>query len=321
MNILYLSKFDVAQVGLGVAEVIRILEGAFREKGQGRVEMPSKIGIHTRPDAFSHAMPAYLPDQGAAGIKWVSAYPENFKQGLPYISGLIVLNDPESGIPTAVMDCTWITAARTGAATALSAKYLARSESRVAGILACGVQGRSNLEALSVLFPLERVYAYDVNRSTQDCYVAEMSSKLNLEVIGVDEPRQAVVESDLVVTSGPIQKHPTPAIEHGWLKAGAFASSVDFASYWRPDALSECDRISTDDLAQFQFYRTAGYFNGLPDPDCDLGELVCAQKPARQNPAERTIAINLGLALEDIAVAPVIYQRAVEMGIGTPLEL
>ncbi len=321
MTILYLSKSDVAQVGLGMAEVIRILEEAFQEKGQGRVEMPAKIGIHTQPDAFSHAMPAYLPTQTAAGIKWVSAYPENYKQGLPYISGLIVLNDPASGIPTAVMDCTWITAARTGAATALSAKHLARPESRVAGILACGVQGRSNLEALSVLFSLQRVFAYDVNRATQDRYVAEMSAKLDIEVIGVDEPRQAVVESDLVVTSGPIQKHPKPTIEPGWLKAGAFASSVDFASYWTPAALREYDRISTDDLAQFQFYRSAGYFEGLPDPDCDLGELVCAQKPSRQSPNQRTIAINLGLALEDIAVAPVVYRRAIEMGIGTPLEL
>ena len=90
-------------------------------------------------------MPAYIPALHSAGIKWVSGYPENFKRGLPYITGLLILNDVETGIPYAVMDCAWITAYRTGAASALAAKYLARPESKTAGILACGVQGRTNL--------------------------------------------------------------------------------------------------------------------------------------------------------------------------------
>ena len=105
----------------------------FREKGEGRVEMPPKIGIHTMPDAFIHAMPASIPAQKAAGMKWVGGYPDNSKRGLPYITGLLILNDPETGVPVALMDCTWITAQRTGAATAVAAKYLARPESAVSG--------------------------------------------------------------------------------------------------------------------------------------------------------------------------------------------
>lgn len=100
-------------------------------------------------------------------MKWVSGYPENHKRGLPYISGLLILNDEETGIPLAVMDCTWITAMRTGAATAVAAKHLARPESETVGILGCGVQGRSNLEALHVLFPLKQVVAYDTNPEIQ----------------------------------------------------------------------------------------------------------------------------------------------------------
>lgn len=152
-QLLYLSLADVEQVGLEMATVIDLLEQAFREKGAGKVEMPPKPGIHTQPDAFIHAMPAFIPSMRSAGIKWVSGYPENQACGLPYISGLLVLNDVETGMPYAVMDCTWITGYRTGAASALAAKYLARPGSEVAGILACGVQGRTNLEALSVLFP------------------------------------------------------------------------------------------------------------------------------------------------------------------------
>src|SRR5574341_2260051 len=145
---LYLSRESVEQVDLDMATIIQLLERAFQEKGAGRVEMPPKPGIHTQPDAFIHAMPAYIPALRSAGIKWVSGYPANQGRGLPYITGLLVLNDVDTGIPLAVMDCSWITAYRTGAATALAARYLARPDSQIAGILACGVQGRTNLEAL-----------------------------------------------------------------------------------------------------------------------------------------------------------------------------
>ena len=121
-KMLYLSKNDVERVNLSMEEIIQALDEAFREKGLGRVEMPPKPGIHTMPDAFIHAMPASVPGVGAAGCKWVSGYPENYKKNLPYINGLLILNDPETGIPLAVMDCIWITAMRTGAATAVAAK-------------------------------------------------------------------------------------------------------------------------------------------------------------------------------------------------------
>ena len=320
-SLLYLSRADVERVGLDMATIIKLLENAFAEKGAGRVEMPPKPGIHTRPDAFIHAMPAYIPALQSAGIKWVSGYPENQKRGLPYISGLLVLNDDETGLPYAVMDCSWITAFRTGAASALSAKYLARPDSRVVGILACGVQGRTNLEALSVLFPVQRVVAYDIIHEVQEAFVHEMSIRLGIEVIGVDDPQKAVRGCDLVVTSGPILKHPQPTIQKDWLAEGAFASAVDFDSYWASEALAQMDLISTDDYAQFEYYRSVGYFQHTPDPYADLGELVAGLKPGRQSDNQRTLAINLGLAMDDMAVAPEIYRRATSLGLGTRLPL
>jgi ornithine cyclodeaminase/alanine dehydrogenase len=251
----------------------------------------------------------------------VSGYPENFKRGLPYISGLMIMNDVETGIPYAVMDCAWITAMRTGAASALSAKYLARPESETVGILACGVQGRTNLEALACLFPVKRVYAYDVLPEIQERFVAEMTERFRFEVVGVNEPRQAVVDSDLVVTSGPILKHPAPTIEKDWLRPGAYGSAVDFDSYWTGEALAQMDRIGTDDHAQFQYYRSVGYFQHTPDPYADLGELVAGLKPGRKDKKERMLAINLGLAMDDMAVAPTVYQRAKEKGLGVWLPL
>jgi len=320
-QVLYLSRADVEKVALDMSTIISLLEKAFKEKGEGRVEMPPKPGVHTQPDAFIHAMPAYIPAIRSAGLKWVSGYPDNFRRNLPYISGLLILNDVETGIPYAIMDCTWITAYRTGAASGLSAKYLARPGSQLVGILACGVQGRTNLEAMAALFPIRRVYAYDILPDVQEHYVAEMSSKLGVEVIGVKAAKEAVVDSDLVVTSGPILKHPTPTIDKDWLKPGAFASAVDFDSYWKPAALAQFDKISTDDHAQFQYYRSSGYFQTTPDPYADLGEIVAGLKPGREKDNERTLAMNLGLALDDMAVAPEVYRRAVQAGIGTWLPL
>ena len=320
-QLLYLSRTDVEKVALEMSTIIDLLEWAFSEKGAGRVEMPPKPGIHTQPDAFIHAMPAFIPAMHAAGLKWVSGYPANQERGLPYISGLLILNDDESGLPYVVMDCTWITAYRTGAASALAAKYLARPESAIAGILACGVQGRTNLEALAVLFPLQRVYAYDIDRDVQDLYVEEMKDKMGIEVIGVEHPREAVQASDLVVTSGPILEHPQPTIAEDWLQPGAFASAVDFDSYWQPAALAQIEKLSTDDHDQFGYYRSIGYFQSTPDPYADLGELVCGLKPGRERTEERTMAINLGLAIDDMAVAPEIYRRAKELGLGTWLSL
>lgn len=302
-------------------KIIAALEQMFREKGEGRVEMPPKPGIHPRPDSFIHAMPAYISGLNSAGVKWVSGYPENIKRGLPYISGLIILNDPETGFPLAVMDCTWITAKRTGAATAVAAKYLARPDSKVVGILGCGVQGRSNLEALNVLFRLERILAYDINPAALNLYVEEMTAKFGLKIVPAREPKEAVSGCDIVVTAGPILKIPHATIKPGWFEAGAFASLIDYDSYWHPDALREVDKFCTDDIPQLEYCKTIGYFQNIPPVYADLGELVTAGKPGRESAGERTMACNLGLALDDMATAPLVYRLALERGVGTWLPL
>ena len=319
--VLYLSRKDVETINLPMQEVIDVLEAMFKEKGAGRTEMPPKPGIHTRPDAFIHAMPAYIPSFESAGMKWVSGYPDNQRKGLPYITGLLLLNDPETGIPIAIMDCTWITAKRTGAATAVAAKYLARPDSTTVGIVACGVQGRSNLEALSCLFKIKKVKAYDLYPEVTERYATEMSETLNLDIEPVKRLTEAVKGLDLVVTSGPILKYPKPLIGPGWLEDGAFASAVDFDSYWKGEALRQINKLATDDLAQMRFYRQEGYFKETPEPYADLGEIVAGLKPGRESPAERTMSMNLGLALDDMATAIRIYRLAKARGIGMELPL
>jgi ornithine cyclodeaminase/alanine dehydrogenase-like protein (mu-crystallin family) len=321
-RLLYLSRDEVAAVGPSMTEIVDALEQAFREKGAGRVEMPPKPGIHPGGgDNFIHAMPAYIPALGAAGMKWVSGFPGNAERGLPYITGLLVLNDVETGVPLAVMDCTWITAMRTGAATAVAARYLARPDSTVLGVLGCGVQGRTNLEALRVVLPIRRVLAFDTRREVAQRYAADMAEEFGIEVVPVATPHEAVAGCDAVVTAGPILREPHATIQAGWLERGAFASLVDFDSYWHPDAMRECTKFCTDDLPQLLHYREVGYFRDIPDVHADLGELVTGAKPGRENATERTMTCNLGIAMDDMAVAPLVYRRALEAGAGTRLPL
>jgi len=320
-RLLYLSRTDVERVALDMPTIIGLLDTAFREKGEGRVEMPPKPGIHPRPESFIHAMPASIPAMRAAGVKWVSGFPANPARGLPYITGLVVLNDDDTGLPLAVMDCTWITAYRTGAATALAARHLARPDSETVAVLGCGVQGRTNLIALAALFTVRKVFAYDIVPEAAARYAADMTKALEVDVVTVTSPRDAVVAADLVVTAGPLLKHPTPSIGADWLQPGAFASAVDFDSYWKPDALSQIDKLATDDLPQFEYYRQVGYFQRTPAPYASLDEIVVGRRPGREREDERTMAMNLGLAIDDMAVAPEIYRRAVERQLGTWLAL
>lgn len=321
-RLLYLSIADVKKIDLTMEEIINQLENAFAEKAEGRVEMPPKPGIHPgEADNFIHAMPAYIPAMKSAGVKWVSGFPRNTEKGLPYISGLLILNDPKTGLPVSVMDCVWITAMRTGAATAVAAKRLARPDSSVVGILGCGVQGRSNIEALSIDFPLKQVKAYDIDPRRSVDYAKEIEARFGLEVTPVKKPKDAVSDCDIVVTAGPILKKPHATIQAGWMDEGSFASLVDFDSYWHPDALKESSKFCTDDIPQLLHYKEAGYFQDIPPIYADLSELVAKQKPGRETSEERTMACNLGLAMDDMAIAPSVYQKAVEKGIGTWLPL
>jgi ornithine cyclodeaminase/alanine dehydrogenase len=326
-DLLYLSRADVEAAGLPMAAIIERLEVAFREKGLGRAEMPPKPGIHPGPpgnDNFIHAMPALIGALGAAGVKWVSGFPGNQARGLPYISGLLILNDVETGLPQAVMDATWITAMRTGAATAVAAKALARPGAATFGILGCGVQARTNLEALAVALPsLREVRAYDIHPERAERYAEEMTGRHPaLRFVPVGSARAAAEGTDIVVTAGPIRSAPNPALEAEWMAEGMLGVPLDYDSYWKPAALRRADRFYTDDSRQLLHTRAGGvYFQDIPEVYADLGEVLAGLKDRRREPRERLVCTNLGIALEDMAVAPLVLERARQRGLGTRLPL
>lgn len=318
---LYLSQKDVDSLGISIEEIIDRLEKMFSQKAKGRMQMPPKPAIHTNGDAFLHAMPAYIPELDSAGVKWVGGYPENYKRGLPYITGLLVLNDTGTGVPVAVMDCVWITAMRTAAATALAAKYLALKGSETLAILGCGVQGRANLEALHHTFPLTGVKVYDISKKTaQECQI-EMGHRLDLDIEIADDPKMAAEGADILVTAGPFLMKPSPVIEYDWIKKGAFVCPLDLDSYLKSEVFLKSDFLCTDDVRQFHHFKAEGLFESCPDDIADLGDVVSRKVAGRKSSADVITSINIGIALEDMAVAPLVFQKAREIGKGVWLDL
>ena len=320
-RLLYLSKKDVAETGLTMPEVIEAVEQAFLEKGEGRVEMPPKPGVHSRPNSFIHAMPAYIAATGALGLKWVAGYPDNSRKGLPYISGLLVLNDAETGLPMAVMDCVWITAMRTGAVSAVAARYLATKNSAIVGIIGAGIQGRYNLLALAAAMPaLESARVFDINPRTSEDFIAAFAGELELQFENSQSPQAVIEGADIIVTAtGRLDQ---PIFKEKWISPGALVLPVHHRG-WENRTLHRVDKFITDDWQQLKLaHETVGGFDGpLPQRHAELGKIIIGQKPGRENEKERIIDFNYGLAIEDVAMANQIYMRAKVKGLGRILPL
>jgi ornithine cyclodeaminase/alanine dehydrogenase len=163
--------------------------------------------------------------------------------------------------------------------------------------------------------------AYDADPAVAARYAQDIGKRLGVEVVPVKTPRAAVSGCDIVVTAGPILKVPHATVQAGWLDEGAFASLVDYDSYWSREALAQTAKFCTDDVPQLKLYQSMGYFQNIPPIHADLGELVTGRKKGRENAKERTMTANLGLAIDDMAVAPLLVQRAKDKGIGTWLPL
>lgn len=325
MELTYLSRKDIEALGMTMAEVLAVLDEGFRLKGLGKTEMPPKPGIHPRADSFIHAMPAYVQEIDAAGLKWVSGYPLNPANGLPYISGLVVLNDASSGLPIAVMDGAWITAMRTGASAGISAKYLARPDSAVVAMVGCGVQNRHSLMALvETLSRLHEVRCYDKLADVARRFAAEMGERFpHLLFTMCETAPEAVRPADVAVTAIPIVVAPEPDLDEGMLKKGALAISLDYDSAWSSLAMAECDKFCSDDVGQLLATKSHGtYFAGVPARIyADLGELAAGSKPGREAATERIFSMNMGIAVDDIVTAKALLQRALDAGAGLRLPL
>jgi ornithine cyclodeaminase/alanine dehydrogenase len=320
MKLLYLSLSDVLEVGLTFNDAIAIVEDSLREHGEKQVENPPKLPIHPLPDAFINAMPAFLPRKNACGMKWVSGFPTNVSKGLPTIIGTIILNDPQTGLPLAVLDGTYITAMRTVAVSAVATKHLCNSDSSVLALVGCGVQGKYHTIALRYIVPsLAVVKIFDVYEPSISSYVDEIKNRIpSLKIEVCATPEEVIRGADLVATA--TGKLLEPIFKNEWVKEGALVLPIHTQG-WDSSTPSKMDKLVVDDWVQF---RTIGdiLYQPLPEkPHAEIGEIVAGLKPGRENKKERIVNFNKGMAVHDILMASVVVNKAREKGLGIELTL
>lgn len=306
--VLFVSRSDVEKCGLSLGDCIEACEQALSAKVAGTCEMPPKLGVSPRAGAILHAMPARLPD--VVGMKWISVFPDR----RPALSALIVLNDLETGTPTAILEGTYLTTLRTAAATAIAARRLARSDAETVAIIGPGLEGRTNLAALKLVLPeLRRCRAWAPSRATADKYAAEMSREHGIDVEATDSAEAACREAAVVVTCAPWPARSAPSLYPGAFAGGAFVCTIDYDASLTAAGAAAFDRRFTDDVAQMNVARAKGSFAGWPD---DFAELHSA---ARTSAGETILCANLGLAIFDLAVAGATLERARKQTLGTVL--
>ena len=321
IEMIYLSQRDVLEMRVTMPEVINLVEKGLHEHGKGWVENPPKPGIHASPDSFIHAMPAYFKNLAMGGIKWVSGYPANREIGLPQIIGLIILNDMKTGAPVCIMDGTWITAARTAAVSAVTAKYCARKDSKVVGLIGTGVQGRQNLIALKLVLPkFSKARVFDINHEAVIRFRDELAPQTGIDITLCESVEDVAKGSDVIVTA--TQRLEKPLIKNEWFGPGCLGMGLEASRAWYGDAILNADKFVTDDWEQTKHFKSHGAFpDGLPKLYAELGKIVAGEKLGREEERERILAINIGLALNDIIVANHIYEMAKKKNINKKLVL
>ena len=318
----YLTAADVEAAIPPVALRLSLAERAMRALGN-EAELPPKIGVHPRPEAsFAHAMPAHLRDAAGQhdllGVKWIAGFPTNSGIGLRGLYGLLLLNDPATGVPIAIVDAGPLTAHRTAAVSGLAirdyAPLLAGGSPRV-GLVGAGVQAHSHLPVIAHLVPGAslRVFA---RRREQAEGLAEAARAAGLtDVVLAASAEAAVSGADIVVTVasfGPVRQVMTPS----WLTPDALVVPVDYATYASAAVARDADLFLVDDRGTFEANRAAGLFDDYPDPHATIGEALARRMP---RPAGRVVVTHLGVGLADLVFADAVLAAAANAGLGTIL--
>ncbi|MBC8449164.1 MAG: ornithine cyclodeaminase [Chloroflexi bacterium] len=330
VKFLYLTQEQVIECGgLDMVQTVQAVEKVFRLLDEGECIEPQAPIIHWngthRRRISMH--PAYIGgDVQVTGIKWIPSNPENpVKRNMPRANALIILNDPDTGFPLAVMDGTVISAMRTGAVVGVGAKYLARPDAEVAGLIGAGVINRTQLMALhTTLKQLRLVKLFDLVPEKARAFAAEMGEQLGLDIQVVESAQAAVEGADVVAPAtnvGPEDRYIPPE----WIKEGAYLANLSVNDYTL-EAVAACDKVVVDHKKQLQRPRTLlsdAVAHGVVSADdiVEFGAIVNGKQPGRTGDDERILFSPLGMGIEDLINAHRVYQEARRRGIGQELEL
>ncbi|MFK0692108.1 ornithine cyclodeaminase family protein [Mesorhizobium sp. IMUNJ 23033] len=309
----WLSRNDVTQTKLPFASALDVIEATLRDHGNGAFENPPKIGVHPRHNAFIHAMAGWLPKQRRVGLKWVAGYSSNHKVGLPNITGLLVLNDPDTGLPVCVMDATYLTAVRAAAVSAVTSKYLSPPRVDRIAVIGAGLQGLYHVKMLSLIHPAAEFQIVDINENAVSRLVEQTCSKAT--VVHVKEAETAIRTADLVVTA--TSRLEDVAFRFGWVKEGSLVLPVHVRG-WSEDITTASDVLLTDDVEQFKNYIMA---TGSPYRDISrvlgsVSDVIAGRVAGRVRNADRIAVFNVGLAIYDVAIGSAILDIAEQHGLG-----
>ncbi len=335
IEILLLSRSDVVGLALTPGEVVSVVEDALREHAAGTYEMHPKIGVHptgTDPANFIHAMPAYLRRLGACGLKWVAGFAQNYRQDLPNVTGLQVYNDSATGVPLSVMDCSFLTGLRTAAVSAIIARRCAVNGARSLALVGCGFEGTMHLRFLADQLPtLDEIRLCDIRPSAMTALKHQASAEFEGDVVLCQNNESCVKGADLIATCTNGDER---IIRPEWFKPGAFGVGIEGGCAYTAEALQQADKFIVDDVALAEYFDKIGRdrltAGGQPDPEfpggmppiyATIGEIVVGKKVGRDSNDERIIAIPIGMAICDVAVAHLVYHSALDRGIGQRFRL
>ena len=312
-SLFYLSQTTLQGLGLTAEEVIESIEHLIRGRSQARVWNAPKSVIQPPDGRYMMAALCAADDPSFLAVKSAILNPRNRERGLPDINAVVTLLDSDTGVPLAILDGNWVTAVRTAGLSAVAAKRLARPNASIAAFIGCGVQAHSHLQAFSALFPLKEVRAFGRGTANRDA-LCRAAGQLGLRAVASDTAREALRDADVVITSVTFSPQLVPFLDAGWLQPGTFATVTDLAAPWVPDGMAAFNRIVIDDLQQ-----EAQMPKPLVDPALvagDLTGLVNGDIIGRRSDDEKTAFVFRGLALGDLALAGLAYQRARQSGKG-----
>lgn len=322
-EILWLTKEDCMKAGPNTDETLAIVKQALVAHGKKEYEMPAKIGIHPYSDVFFHAMPAYVPGNLACGMKWIECYPRNPKEyGLPQTTGLQIMNDIVTGVPIAVMDCTWLTAMRTPAVTALAAGVL-HGDAKSFGMFGCGVQGIGHIRYIvKTLKQLEHIYIYDKIPENMDKLIDLVKDEVKITIIKAKEPEEVVRNCEVVSSATIIVREPMKLAKKEWVRKGQTILPCDLNTFWDPEIALSADKYIVDSIEEHELFAGMGYFpDGLPKVAAETGEILAGLKAGRKSKDELIVCSNIGISVNDIVMGQAILKKAFDMGIGKKLAL
>jgi alanine dehydrogenase len=322
-----LSAEDVRRA-LPMRQAVEVIQKAFAQLSTGGANVPLRTGLPVpKHHGIALIMPGYLAEDDQLAVKFVSVFNDNPAKGLPLIHALVVVIDAETGAPAAVMDGTYLTALRTGAASGAATNLLARQDAHTAAIFGAGAQARTQLEAVQSVRPIQEAWVYDLNPQNAQDFAAEMSQALSLKINVASSPSEAVRQADVICTA---TTSTTPVFKDADLKPGVHINAVGAYTPEMQEIPEETVRrariIIDHHLASMA---EAGDLliplkRGLISKDdiyAELGEIAAGLKPSRQSLEEITFFKSVGVAVQDVAAANAVLQAATKMNLGTEINL